>query len=278
VKIQAAMMSISGREEITTQTARVLLERGRLGDLCAPVLHHVATPEREGPHVPGWIVMRRELALGKAHNTLDDLTSARFKNKGVGPSPFDDFRAVMQTFEDDVPAIFFEDDVAPTQNACLRLRDLLLELPADCGVVSAFDLRNEWPRPGLFAAPARRDLWGAQALMFPGHVVTLLREQARLATELRSWDVWTGRAVERLGLRIYHYSPSLFQHVGGYSMYAPGSERPTAVNFPGDTFDALGPCPDPVPTGASAGVPLPMRCELHQIVHFGGATCARVDR
>ncbi len=57
-----------------------------------------------------------------------------------------------------------------------------------------------------------------------------------------------------------------------YSMYAPGVFRPMADNFPGEAFDALGPCPDPIPAGPPVKVK-GVRCELHQEWHPGGVTC-----
>jgi len=267
-RVQAAMMSVAGREQLTEQTARLLLERGRLDDVAAPVLHFTAPSSAKPPKAPGWTIVHRE------HH---DAATTRERWRGIGSSPFNDFRRVLESFEPDVRALFFEDDLWPCLNACRRMAEL--ELPADCGAVSCFDLRNEWPRPGLFAAPEGRDLWGAQALIFPGHVLTLLQEQARLATNSKAWDIWIGRTLHRLGLRVYHHSPSLVQHVGAVSMYAPGAPRPTAINYPGHEFDAMGPCPDPVPSMPAGDLKVPPAfCSLHGVVHYDGTRCPRLIR
>jgi hypothetical protein len=265
-RVQAAMMSVAGREEITEQSARLLLERGRLGDVAAPVLHYVAPSDRQAPAALGWTLARRE---------PDDAATIRQRWRGLGASPFDDFRRVLEGFEPDVRALFFEDDVWPCMNACRAMAEL--DLPPDAGVVSCFDLRNEWSRPGVFPAPDGRDLWGAQALIFPGHVVTLLQEQARQPSRHKAWDIWIGRTLHMLGLTVYHHSPSLVQHVGAVSIYSPGAPRPTAINFPGTDFDALGGCPDPVPSGAAGELtPPPIYCNLHDVVHFDGFRCPQL--
>jgi len=269
MKLQATMMSVAGREEITSRTARLLLEDGRLGELCEPVLHYVAPDGRDGPSAPGWRVARRQLA------PADENIRARFIAGCGGSNPLEDFRAICLSLEPGVPWLFYEDDLASTKNACLRQAELLEhDLPADNGVTSCFDYRNEWPSPGIHHAPVDHDLWGAQALMFPGHVVTKLQERLRTPpATVEGWDTWIGRTVKELGLRVLHYSPSLFQHVGIKSVFAPGEKRPTALNYPGDDFDALGPCPDPVELGDCAFVPRPVRCALHREVHYDGFVC-----
>lgn len=265
---QLAMMSIAGREETTARSMRLVLEHAGVPEGCTPVLHYCA-PVWRMPHAPdvaGWRVRRHDLEA----KSVDQATiSKRFK-QGHKDNPWRDFKRVLDSFAPGVPAIFLEDDVAPCRNAVRRM--LELEDPADAGVVSFHDLRNEWPRPGLFQAPEDRDLWGAQALKFPARVVAQLQELAARGTELRHWDIWIGRAVRELGLRVYHYSPSLVQHVGMSSMFAPTCERPQAANYPGDDFDALGPCADPIVQGPTV-VPIPRRCGMHGLVHLGGQVC-----
>jgi hypothetical protein len=263
------MMSVAGREEMTARTMELLLERAAFPEGVTPVLHYCAPAWRQpsAPIVPGWDLVRIDLEAQR----VDQATiSRRFKPNGRLTNPWLDFKTVLDSWTHGVPALFFEDDLSPCLNAARRM--LEHDAPADCGLVSYFDLRNEWPRPGLFAAPADRDLWGAQALKIPGHVVGPLQELAAKGTELRSWDVWLGRAMRELGLTLYHHSPSLVQHVGLWSMFAPTSVRPQADNYPGDDFDALGPCADPIVRGAAVE-PIARVCEMHGIVHEGGQTC-----
>jgi hypothetical protein len=150
---------------------------------------------------------------------------------------------------------------------------LEIEVPDDVGLVSFYDFRNEWPRPGLWRNPTDRDFHGSQAVLIPARVVPGLQGLAAVNTTESAWDVWLGHALRELGLAITHYAPSLVQHVGMASMYAPGTTRPMADNFPGEDFDALGPCPDPIPR---APVPPRVRdvfCELHKMFHPAHSTC-----
>lgn len=258
-------MSVAGREAITAETAARLLATG-LGDVCDdPQLHYVAPNGRPAPDAPGWRLVRSE--LGTAH-VNSKITSMRFK--GHGSNPWLDFAALLLSWSPDLDALFFEDDVWPCQNGPRQMARV--EVPRLAGVVSFFDFRNEWPRPGLWPAPAARPLWGAQALRFPARVIPALQELARKGTPLKCWDVWISQSVELLGLQVIHYAPSLVQHVGAWSMYAPGKPRPEARNYPGDDFDALGPCSDPIVPGSSRA-PSAVVCPMHNEIHDGGATC-----
>lgn len=263
-RLQVAMMSVAGREEITADTCASLMGRGGLAELgVVPVLHYQSIPGRPSPTAPGWVITSRELAENLAE------VPRRFRDKRRR-SPWLDFAHVLEMFEPGVPALFFEDDLVACTNAVKRMATL--EVPADVGLVSFFDFRNEWTRPGLWRNPTDREFHGAQALLIPAPVVARLQELALQPTALRCWDVWLGRAVAELGLKVAHYAPSLVEHVGMYSMYAPGTERPMANNFPGEDFDALGPCADPIQPGPKPKVK-DVFCEMHREYHPGGVTC-----
>jgi hypothetical protein len=271
MKIQAAMMSASGRELTTEQTAARLLETG-LGDVCDdPTLCFAAPAGAKPPHVPGWRICSGE--WGPAHLTHPD------RWEGRGPNPWYDFAQLLLSWDASRPALFFEDDVWPCRNAPIRMATL--EAPADAGVVVCFDLRNEWPRPGFYAAAPGKPLWGAQALMFPAHAIAglqmlALRGPTMHGVAMRVWDTWIGYAVEELGLRVYHYAPSLVQHRGMWSLGHPHAERPIAVNYPGEDFDALGPCADPIVLGPSPA-PIGLACKMHGgEIHPNGMRCANI--
>jgi len=263
------MMSASGRETMTEETAARLLATG-LGDVCAdPVICYAAPAGRRLLRAPGWRVERG--AWGAPHVTHAD------RWEGKGPNPWYDFAQLLLSWDASRRALFFEDDVWACRNAPIRMATL--DAPTDAGVVVCFDLRNEWPRPGYYAASPGKPLWGAQALMFPEHAIAglqmlALRGPTMRGKPVRVWDTWIGYAVELLGLRVYHYSPSLVQHRGMYSLGHPHAKRPIAFNYPGEDFDALGPCPDPIVLGPSP-MPLRMPCKMHGgEIHPNGARCA----
>ena len=264
-RVQIAMMSIAGREPITSDTCKALSAAGLDELTIVPVLHYNCPPGRPSPEAPGWRVERHHAGL-VTYSQAE--IAARFR--GRGKSPWLDFLRVIQSFDAGADAIFFEDDLLPCKNAVRRMVEL--EVPDGVGLVSFFDYRNEWPRPGLWTNPTGREFHGAQALKIPARVLPRLQALALENVTIPCWDIWLGRAMEILGLSIAHYAPSLVQHVGMASMYAPGVPRPMADNFPGEDFDALGPCPDPIPI-----VPRPpvkdVFCELHREFHPAGRTC-----
>jgi hypothetical protein len=267
MKVQIAMMSARGREQTTEETAARLIAVG-LHELCDdPALHYIAPLARPAPSVPGWRLERRD--WGGHHSPQDHW-------RGEGRNPWGDFAEILLSWSAERPAFFFEDDVWPCRNALHRMRELARYADTTVGLISVFDLRNEWPQPGLHAAPAGRDLWGAQALIIPAHAIAGLQMLALRGTHWRCWDTWLGHAVEELGLGVYHYAPSLVQHRGVWSIGAPGNKKAQAANFPGEDFDALGPCPFPIvmgPSPAPRGIP----CNLHGgAIHDDGNLCPQL--
>lgn len=177
------------------------------------------------------------------------------------------FYRMFERAREDQDFVFVEDDLSPCVNAMERIA--FLRVPEDVGCVSFFDYRNEWKSPGLHVHPGPREFWGSQCLLFPGRHMKELKKLAVHGVIPMSdgTDVWAGLACERLGLKVANYSPSLVQHIGMLSAYSPGRERPVANNFPGESFDAMGECEDPVVPGAWEGVTESLWCSIHRKNH-----------
>jgi hypothetical protein len=135
--------------------------------------------------------------------------------------------------------IFIEDDLAPCANAVERVIET--PIPDWAGVMTFFDYRQEWTKEGIFPHPNGRDLWGSQCLKFPARLIPDLKRIAA-SGEIKikeGTDAWAGLATAKLGLTIAGYSPTIFQHTGMLSVYAPGRMPPVALNFPGESFNAM---------------------------------------
>ncbi len=163
--------------------------------------------------------------------------------------------------------IFLEDDIAPCTNAVERV--VTEDVPPWAGVMTFFDYRCEWTSPGVFPHPVNRDLWGSQALKFPARVIPALKEFVAKETikVKEGTDAWAGLAAYAQGLTVAGYSPTIFQHLGMLSTYAPGRVPPIAANFPGEDFDAMGACSDPILPGDWVKVTEDMYCPLHRKNH-----------
>jgi len=163
--------------------------------------------------------------------------------------------------------VFMEDDLAPCLNAVERI--VSEPVPIWAGVLSFFDYRNEFPRPGVYPHPGPREFWGSQCLKFSSRDMAELKGMAKPGALIFSdgTDVWSGIAAAKLGKGVAQYSPSIVQHIGMLSAYSPGRDRPVANNFPGERFDAMGDSADPVLPGSWEGVTESLWCPLHRKNH-----------
>lgn len=203
-----------------------------------------------------------------------------------------DFWKILAFVPEGTDWIFLEDDCTPCNSALAKMVET--DVPEDIGLLSFFDLRNEWPRPGIWrnilwddeAKGVRRHLYGSQAVKIPARVLPALkafgREQRKFSA---NWDTWMGLAMDELGLAVAHYAPSLVQHLGAVSVAYPGTShtRPVALNYPGDDFHAFGASDDPIKPGkwkSSAWdfTTDPNWCTMHKRMHPGGNKCPRIGQ
>lgn len=260
------MVSLTGRESLTRETIVALNERGGMSGYPLELFYFAPDGEHQALALP------------------DNVHVRPLRHDGM----MVDWYKILAWVPNGADWIFLEDDVLPCRNAIRRIVDV--ELPADVGLLSFFDLRNEWPRPGIWrnkewdGPGKRRHLYGSQAVKIPAAVVAGMKA---FGVERRpfsaNWDTWMGVAVDELGLRVAHYSPSLVQHVGMLSVAYPTGQknepnRPWTGHFPGEDFDALGPCPDPVVAATSrpAGwkeVSHPHWCGFHGCFHPEISVC-----
>lgn len=254
---EVAVISVAGREPLTEQTVNALATRGGLieSGLCGRVYWF---GDVSGLRFDGWKVS----------------LSAQIK-----PVSFE----LLRVFEGCAPGndlLFLEDDVIPCRNAIIAAANV--PFPNGAGLISFYDYRNELSHPGMFKAE-RRTLMGSQAVKFPAfampELTRRLREKAESDREAKrvkawqvGWDTWMGLAMEAMGLDVWHYAPSLFQHGGAkWSVANEGSRHFYAKNFPGQDWDALTECPDPIPSGHFDE--FFKECRFHKTVHPGGAIC-----
>jgi hypothetical protein len=256
---EVSVISVQGRETLTRQTLEALAVRGGMA--------------KRG--MRGRFYWSGTTAPPTVHESWDVITCPIDRPHTI---------SLMRLFRGVTPGadlLFFEDDIIPCRNAVVAACNF--EVPESAGLVSFFDYRSEWSRPGTFIAPINRDLWGSQAIKIPWRVlvnlIPMLEEKiamdaANKASPAKSaWDTWMGHAVEELGYRIGHYSPTLFQHGGAkFSIANIGTRHPYARNFPGEDWDALTECPDPVPSGPFTKYPLES-CPFHRVIHPGGVVC-----
>ncbi len=257
------MISLTGREPYTKQSINLVNNRG--GGRGYPCTLIYFTPPNTVP-----------ISLDLPQNWI--LQPETF----VGPLP--DFWTILASVPADRDWVFLEDDIHPCLNAMLAVKRI--EVPSDVGMLSFVDMQNEWPRPGIWRNISRW-FYGSQALKIPASVIPHLqqfgRERRTFGLELNGgWDTWIGFAVEALGLKVAHYSPSLFQHVGQISIanLADSGRRTIAFNFPGEDFDALGECPDPVVPGPWTSSTFRVEddhrwCSIHRRFHLNGNRCPR---
>jgi hypothetical protein len=264
------MVSLHGREALTEETIRTLNERGGMSGYTLSLFYF--------SHVEK---IQRALALPP---------NVEFHHWAwLGMMP--DFWKILAWIPEGADWLFLEDDISPCVNAVRRMIDV--EIPDDIGMLSFFDLRNEWNRPGIWrnkqwedeGKTKRRHFYGSQAVKMPARTITMLKQfGAEKRPFSANWDTWLGLAIDELGLRQAHYSPSLVQHVGMVSVAYPDGgahgqdidNRPLTGHFPGEDFDALGPSPDPVVGGGwSQEVWLTRQnlCPLRRKPHPGGMLC-----
>jgi hypothetical protein len=257
--VEVAVISVQGREYLTGECIKALSGRGGLNDMdCRRRVYWSGT--YEPPKFPGWEVVSCPIDRPASLSLLRVLE---------GTQPGHDL-------------LFFEDDVIPCRNAVVAASRVIA--PITAGLISFYDYRCEWKSPGLFVAPKKRVFWGSQAVKFSASVIERLipllidrcksdLKAGRITAKQVGWDTWIGKAVEGdLGLDVLHYSPTLFQHGGAkWSIANQGSKHPYAENFPGEEWDALSDCPDPVPSGPFTEYF--RECRYHRVKHPGGVVC-----
>lgn len=260
------MMSLTGRETLTQQTIQLLNNRGGARGFDCRLFYFAPDGRHQVLEVPANWTVQREVWSGQ----------------------LPDFWWLVQTIPTDRDWLFLEDDLHPCTNAVIAMERM--EVPEDIGLLSFFDMRNQFDRVGIWRDPVNQYLWGSQAIKIPARVIPILQQYSRdevtRAKFLGGWDTWIGMAVEHAGYRLGHYAPSLVQHVGMTSLaYAstPHSHRPTTRNYPGEDYDALTPCRDPIMPGPwSGGTWRPEDdgrwCNLHMRIHPGGNKCPRIVR
>lgn len=254
---EIVVISVAGREPLTKQTVDALATRGGLVEsgLKGTVFWFGTI---NPPAFVGWEVKASTPLLPVSFELLRVFESA---------SPGADL-------------LFLEDDVIPCRNALIAAANV--PFPDNAGLISFYDYRRELTHPGMFKAD-KRTLMGSQAVKFPARAipdfVRLLRikaakdqETGKLKAWQVGWDTWMGLACEKLGLDVWHYSPSLFQHGGAkWSVANDGSRHYYTENFPGEDWDALTECPDPVPSGWFQE--FYRTCRFHGRTHPNGAVC-----
>lgn len=268
--VHITMVSLAGRENLTSKVIWSLNGRGGGLELQQLFnLHYFATADIETPIVPrNWKVHQRPPFV-KIGGYSPVRGGGRHPDNGMMP----DFWSILKTIPDDQDWIFLEDDITPCKNAIRKMVEV--QIPDDVGLLSFFDLRNQWFKPGIWRNLVEQHLYGTQALKvsrrFIPEIKRMGREQAAGLVKDRwsqNWDLWLGFAVQRCNgaPRVAHYVPSLVQHIGMISMAYPDSveQRPLAHNFPGEKFDAMKECPYPIPQGEWTEEFLVARpCNLH---------------
>jgi hypothetical protein len=264
------MVSLTGREQLTEETIAMWNQRGGLGAFVLELFYFAPEGKHRPLNVPDNVHVHAEIY------------------RGMIP----DFFRILSFIPDGTDWIFLEDDVTCCTNALQKMA--YLDVPEDVGVVSFFDLRNEFDHPGLWRdrqweevedrnGNRRRHLYGAQALKIPARVIPALKKYAKEERRFSAnWDTWLGLAIDDLNLRVAHWAPSLVQHLGVISVAYPTTtdSRPLAHNFPGENFDALGPCSDPIVPGRwtrTGWDPTedPRWCGLHRRLHVEGNRCPK---
>jgi hypothetical protein len=157
-------------------------------------------------------------------------------------------------------ALLLEDDLVSCANATTRA--ILFPIPSDVDIVqvySGFSIKHPHTEAGLWRSPAL--FAGCQAVKYPLRTLRKLVAWARLD----EWNKYTasdqaiGLARSRLGLRLAHHVPDLYQHAGFESAVDAGmvieggitdelsvaamkdsvTDRRSSATWPGRTFDAM---------------------------------------
>ncbi len=237
--IQLAVLSGAGRETMLERTVAELEARGGARAASSRTVFYSAPKDASPPPLPdGWQLVRRHGPNGGGA----------------------DFRWMIGELTADSDALLFEDDVQPCKNAIPAM--IRHHVPEGCGAVSFYDAGDTIGHlyagmtTGLHLVPASGpgDLGfhGAQALRLPAWLIYRM-QAGDFDPPHRGQDVWIGRLLQGLGLKIAVTCPSLVQHVGDDSICSPGASlagaRAPAVNFPGEDFDALGEYPETITPG-----------------------------
>lgn len=265
------MVSLTGREELTEEVIADLNERGGMSGFNLDLFYFAPAGKHKVLNLPDNVVPHLETYGGM----------------------IPDFFKIVRFLDESRDWIFLEDDVKPCRNAIVKM--VQTEVPDEIGLLSFFDLRHEFKSPGIWYDPEtepmpaqpgvmrKHHLYGAQALKIPARVVSRFKAYALADARFSAnWDTWMGLAVEDAGFKVAHYAPSLVQHLGAVSVAYPNTAdgRPTAANFPGENFDALGPCEDPIPSGKWTSskwdhTANPLWCYLHRRMHVEGNRCPK---
>lgn len=256
--MQLAVLSADGRDDMPSRTVFELEERGAAHVVASRTLFYSASTSSPAPAVPpGWRVVRRP------------------GPRGGGA----DFRWMLDELEPG-EAILFEDDLQPCRNAVPRM--LELDVPEGCGARTYY---SGGALNGIYTGRATgthvlsaKGFRGSQAVRLPAWLLERLRA-GHFDPPHVCQDVWLERVLEQLGLPIAVTCPSLVQHVGEDSLCSPGADlagaRAPSNNFPGEDFDALGPCGELVVPGPWTPRSRVTWCALHEMHHFPANFCPR---
>lgn len=267
-RLQLGVLSAAGRPDLTERTCAELDARGGARDVrgLECTLFCSAPPAARELAVPkGWLVNRRAGPRG-------------------GGS---DFRWMLGELAADADALLFEDDVQPCRRAVEKM--IQLEVPKGCGALSYYDAGDTVG--GLYSAGCRDDVaiipasgpgdlgfHGAQALRLPWWLIQRMQD-GEFDPPHPGQDVWIGRLLHGVGLKIGVTRMSLVQHVGHDSLCSPGAKlegvRAPAAIFPGEDFDACGRWPKVIKPGAWTAPPRVTFCEYHGIEHADAVICPR---
>jgi hypothetical protein len=266
--VQLAVLSASRREAGCARTLAELEGRGAAQACESRTLFYSARVHDTPPELPpGWRLERREGPRGGGN----------------------DFRWMISRLDPMIDAILLEDDVQPCRNAVpAMVREIV---PDDCGAISFYDAGDTighlyaGHETGMHRVPASgpNDLGfhGAQALRLPAWLIARM-QAGQFDPPHVGQDVWLGRVLKGLGMKIAVMCPSLVQHVGEDSLCTPGAKltgaRAPATNFPGEDFDALGTYPEVITPGPWTPAPRVTWCEFHGVNHEDAVICPRVLR
>jgi len=241
--IQIAVFAAARREMLTARTCALLDSHGGARALACPkTLFYSAPSNFDAPKLPPlWRLVRRR-----------------------GPFPGGlDYAWMCRTFPEGSDALVFEDDVYPATNAvCTMSRH---HVPAGCAFTSFYDFHNLTEGQPIVVGPG--EMMGAQAILIPWRTLEAMRSGRKpFYPPSGGQETWLNRIAAILGQSI-EITPSLVQHVGTTSLYAPGAtltgERAPSTSFP-EAFE--------LPQFGD------LWCSFHGSYHKDGQTCPLIER
>lgn len=240
--IQIAVFAAARREKLTARTCALLDTHGGARALgCTKTLFYSAPSNFDAPDLPPrWRLVRRRgpFAAGL------------------------DYAWMCRSFPPETDALIFEDDVYPATNAvCTMTRH---HVPPGCAFTAFYDFRNLTNGAPVIVDPGK--LMGTQAMLIPWRTLQVMRDGAKpFYPPADGQETWLNRIAVILGQSI-EITPSLVQHVGVDSLYAPGStligDRAPSRSFP-EAFE--------LPQFGNAW------CSFHGTYHKDGQLCPLIE-